>query len=607
MLIDEKFKDESPVKTVDRIQAILQQQNISVTEHWYDSGVTDCNSVRVTVDGTSFGANGKGITKELARASAYAELMERMQSGYLSLRFYRDNTLKYNDSVRVDKEEFLLRCSKWLNAISSGVSAALQRDCTESIVAQKCLEAENADDDKITLLPFYDATDQAMTLFPQKIIPSLYTTNGLAAGNTFEEACVQGFSELVERKNLLRFLFGSITPPDIPDTYLQGFSKAYQIIQHIRANGLELQIKDCSLEEGFPLIAAVAIDKKTHSYHVHMGAHPVFEIALERCLTEMFQGRTIKSVTEKNELSIGSYKNITPGELFTTLSKCSGKYSISFFSGEPSYPFKPFEDRSMLSNKELLAQILRGLKERGHHLLVRSTSHLGFTSVRLIVPGFSELFQLNLFSRIPVAKLLDKYQLAPYMLNSMKPDELEEYRCLLNNQVQDYGRIAVNIATLTGRDITGNNTQKNALLGQLIFAKLEWKKDINRAISITRAAIPLSSGYCYNYLSCVCMIFEFLLNGLTLEDAKRDLSTFYEETILQDALDGYSVADTPFDRFMLNCQMNDCVSCEYNNTCSKKETDQLIEKIKAAVSQYDNAADFNKLADLFSEISAKIA
>lgn len=75
LLIDEKFKDESPKVTYEKIERILKENGISVTEHWNQSGVNHCHSLRVTIDGTNAGSNGKGLTRDLARASAYAELM----------------------------------------------------------------------------------------------------------------------------------------------------------------------------------------------------------------------------------------------------------------------------------------------------------------------------------------------------------------------------------------------------------------------------------------------------------------------------------------------------------------------------------------------------
>jgi ribosomal protein S12 methylthiotransferase accessory factor len=81
--IDEKFKDASPEQTVARILEILAENGLHASERWTESGVSDCFSVHVTIDGTECGACGKGITRPLARASGYAELMERLQNGFL--------------------------------------------------------------------------------------------------------------------------------------------------------------------------------------------------------------------------------------------------------------------------------------------------------------------------------------------------------------------------------------------------------------------------------------------------------------------------------------------------------------------------------------------
>ena len=80
-LIDSKYKDDSPINTVNRIKGILKEYGIETIECWNDSGVPYCHSLRVSVFGTDFGVNGKGVTEELALASGYGELMERLQLG----------------------------------------------------------------------------------------------------------------------------------------------------------------------------------------------------------------------------------------------------------------------------------------------------------------------------------------------------------------------------------------------------------------------------------------------------------------------------------------------------------------------------------------------
>ena len=81
-LLDAIYKDSSPERTVEKIKEILNSYGITVVEgQWTESGIEHCYSIRLTVAGTSFGSNGKGLTKEFALASAYGELMERMQLG----------------------------------------------------------------------------------------------------------------------------------------------------------------------------------------------------------------------------------------------------------------------------------------------------------------------------------------------------------------------------------------------------------------------------------------------------------------------------------------------------------------------------------------------
>ena len=79
--LDRTFKDDSPLDTVKKIKGILKSYGIETEEKWMDSGVPYCYSLRVSVYGTVFGTNGKGVTKELALASGYGELMERLQLG----------------------------------------------------------------------------------------------------------------------------------------------------------------------------------------------------------------------------------------------------------------------------------------------------------------------------------------------------------------------------------------------------------------------------------------------------------------------------------------------------------------------------------------------
>ena len=113
--IDKKFKDAAPADTLGKIYGILNELGITASEMWNESGLSNCYSVRVTINGTGIGSNGKGISKELATASGYAELMERIQSGMHGIRGELDFSIgkgepTYADSVFLSETELSEKC-----------------------------------------------------------------------------------------------------------------------------------------------------------------------------------------------------------------------------------------------------------------------------------------------------------------------------------------------------------------------------------------------------------------------------------------------------------------------------------------------------------------
>ena len=96
MLIDSKFKEDHPLSTVNRIRNILFKAGIFTVEQWTDSGIKGCHSVRIEIAGSHIGQNGKGVTREFALASGYAELMERIQSNYFYVGALDDKMRSYS-------------------------------------------------------------------------------------------------------------------------------------------------------------------------------------------------------------------------------------------------------------------------------------------------------------------------------------------------------------------------------------------------------------------------------------------------------------------------------------------------------------------------------
>ena len=86
-----RYKETSPENTVKRIKEILKKNKVEVEENWTKKSSVGTYSLRLCVKGTNIGQNGKGMTKEFALASAYAEFLERYQNGMLVFRTEKPN------------------------------------------------------------------------------------------------------------------------------------------------------------------------------------------------------------------------------------------------------------------------------------------------------------------------------------------------------------------------------------------------------------------------------------------------------------------------------------------------------------------------------------
>ena len=78
-----KYKDRAPQDTVFEAQRILNEAGLFTTMRWIENQYSGVYSNRLSLYPTDLGTNGKGTDRLYATASAYAELMERMQNNLL--------------------------------------------------------------------------------------------------------------------------------------------------------------------------------------------------------------------------------------------------------------------------------------------------------------------------------------------------------------------------------------------------------------------------------------------------------------------------------------------------------------------------------------------
>jgi len=583
--IDEKFKDNSPIKTVENIQSKLREHGFEVEEEWFESGIEHCHSIGVTIAGTCLTAYGKGVTKDLARASGHAELMERLQSGYRGA-----GAIEFPDMRLMNRDELLEENYEHFARMAQRIEETQQEHFTAEDIADHSLFFGTMEHCKS--VAFYDTDADRKVYIPYFLLRNLYGTNGLAAGNSTAEAIVQGFSEIVERYCQRYFLEGKLTPPDVPEDYLARFKTAYEVIEQVRAAGYMVIVKDCSLGEGYPVVASAIIDTKNRSSRIMFGSSPVFEIALERSLTEAFQGCAIKAMPFIKGFHVG--KRRSTNEVESAFTKGRANYPFEFFAEQASYEFKPFDDRSCMSNQDLVAYILRYLKKKERTLLIRDLSHLGFHTYRLIVPGMSELHTYMFSGKPSNYRLRADTILVRGDLRKAGTEQLKEY-CLLYHNDATQVDAKPNFKAMTGIQLK-LDAKQDRFFTLMSLAYAAWEvKDLKQAHAYAAEAKLYANPQLRDYMECLCYMIELLINGYSLDAAAHLMSRFYDLRLLVTAQVGCANGN-PFVSFLVTCNRK-CDACGYAKMCEYPVNQSVTERVNAAVAKFDIDASFENLRE----------
>lgn len=125
---------------------------------------------------------------------------------------------------------------------------------------------------------------------PEETTYCLACSNGNAAGNTLEEATLQGFLELVERDSVALWWYNRIRRPAVD---LASFQDPYldRVAQFLKGHGRDFWVLDLTADLGIPVFASVC--RRTNGPPEQIvfgfGAHLEPRVALIRAVTEMNQ------------------------------------------------------------------------------------------------------------------------------------------------------------------------------------------------------------------------------------------------------------------------------------------------------------------------------
>ena len=393
-----RYKEVLPEKTVERLKRLLNDLGIEVEEQWIDTSSVGTYSLRINVKGTNIGQNGKGMTKEYAMASGYAEFFERFQNGMFRFKVEKptkeipfsyapdEKTLSV-DELMGGNNSFLENIAKENGRVDK--SKEEQKEYIKEVMNQnsKIVPKEN-----FLSLPYYSIKNDEIEYIPERLFSYTCNSNGMCAGNSREEALIEGLSEVFERYVGIKIFKEKATLPEIPNEYVEKFPKVKEMVEKLKQNDkYYFRLVDCTFGGKYPVAGLFIIEKNTGRFGFKLGAHPDYGIAMERCFTEAAQGRDIYEYAETCLFDF-YYGDDTKGRNFTEF--IFGDFSAvpyQILGDKPQYVFTEMPDVSELNNKQILNNMVKSLIDDGKDVLIRDVTCLGFPALRIVVPRMSEI------------------------------------------------------------------------------------------------------------------------------------------------------------------------------------------------------------------------
>ncbi|WP_420347006.1 YcaO-like family protein [Pelagibius sp.] len=217
-------------------------------------------------------------------------------------------------------------------------------------------------------------------------------TNGLASGNTFEEAALHAVCELIERDALSLWRLGgeAARTASKMDARTVDSQAACALLDHYAEAGLSVGLWDVTSDAGVPVFCCAVAEPSDHSVEAELGAgcHPDREVALLRALTEAAQSRTTRIA--------GSRDDYVP-ESYDSAAKLARNRTARLWLADP--PQRSFGDVPSLSGADIagdLSTVLGRLATIGVEQVAAvdlTKPEIGIPVVRAVASGLEGAYQ----------------------------------------------------------------------------------------------------------------------------------------------------------------------------------------------------------------------
>lgn len=348
---------------------------------------------------------GKGVSMEQSRASALCEAIERYAAQYRG------------DEPRISACAGDLQFPSILPGELAQFSRKQYKGFNEPRNPQGRVDYEKYHPDiRLHWTPAWSLTEQAPCYIPftycyantpfDDQVFNRFNTNGCAAGNTLEEAVLQGFLELVERDATAVWWYNRIPRPRVCIGKLP--EKNRRRLENTLAGEWKYWVLDITHDFGIPVMAAVGRHRQTRKFRLGFGCHLNPVLACQRALTELCQIIAVKN----RGSAVFDFDEI--GE-------------EPFLISEKDLPKKALSDFIVAEHADIRDDIflcLEKAKQLGFETLVKDYARpeIGIHAVKVIVPGlchiWPQLGNARLY-KVPVALKWRKTELSEEGLNPL--------------------------------------------------------------------------------------------------------------------------------------------------------------------------------------------
>ena len=556
------YKAVSPNETIERIRQILSKNGIQTEcRKFGKDGI--CSSVRVILSDNKLGrldigTNGKGMNEDYAVASAYAEFMERLQNKMLIFTSkYASPLFRTNNPALVDN---------YPEALSFRYFPDEEYRRIDNIelchMAHKFLPGNILFGDSslkafydMPFLPFYNVRKREVEQLPYDLIRFAAGSTGLCAGNTAEEAMLQGLNEIFERYVLQQIYLRHPLLPKVDFSYFNGSDIGESLTRLNKLTGWEFEIMDCSLGGLFPVMGLYIANKEERTYTFRLGADYSPAIALQRCLTEIFQGTDIDNSPFLPMESMNSNWNISE-EFRKNVINGRGQFPPEILQGKqiPS-PFIILDKKPTI--KDTFYSAIQWLDNNGYTLYVRDNSFLSFPSYHLYIPGLSDVNHSLYNIRRDILSIEQYYGIKKeYRIKSLSANEI---KTLINQYRSDSTTHIMLFDYLPPRH---NRINKNLLLALLAFKVHDC--DAHTYMSAFLNDMEARNIRLNPYYYCLKDYMSLAYSNTPSENIRQELLNNYHEETVNDVLK--IIPENILDGLPLPDCFN-CSSCSFSCEC----------------------------------------